>query len=233
MWIQRSPGASTISARASSRSGWAATVWARERTMRRPILGLGRLGMARTEWIVGRRHRPRDLTVGCSAHSSTHPEGGRDWPYEPPPTIPPPGAETVAIPTGSKTMAWEMRGRASPPASPRTASTRAEDSPHAGRCPEVQGVPDHLSARGALRLRPLLRPAGGRLRAHGLEPRGAQAPHPGGPAHAVALRGLPAPGGAGPLGAAHGLDAARARRPARRAAPPRPSEGLTRHRPTH
>src|SRR3954447_24341599 len=98
MWIQRSPGASTISARASSRSGWAATVWARERTMRRPILGLGRLGMARTEWIVGRRHRPRDLTVGCSAHSSTHPEGGRDWPCEPPPTIPPPGAETVAIP---------------------------------------------------------------------------------------------------------------------------------------
>src|SRR4051794_38149317 len=115
-------------------------------------------------------------------------------------------------------MAWEMRGRASPPASPRTASTRAEDSPHAGRCPEVQGVPDHLSARGALRLRPLLRPAGGRLRAHGLEPRRAQAPHPGGPAHAVALRGLPAPGGAGPLGAAPGLDAPGARRPA----PPAP-----------
>ena len=43
-----------------------------------------------------------------------------------------------------------------------------------------------------------------------LDPGGAQAPHPGGPAHAVALRGLPAPGGHRPLGAAHGLDAARA-----------------------
>src|SRR3954452_4881901 len=78
MWIQCSPGASTISPRASSRSGWAATVWARERTMRRPILGLGRLGMERTEWIVGRRHPQGDLTVGCSApsqHASRGAEG--------------------------------------------------------------------------------------------------------------------------------------------------------------
>src|SRR5215211_7627800 len=117
-------------------------------------------------------------------------------------------------------MAWEMRGRAPPPAEPRTASTRAEDSPHAGRCPEVQGVPDHLSARGALRLRSLLRPARGRLRAALLDPRGAQAPHPGGPAHPVALRGLPSARGTRALGPAHGLDAARARRPARGA--PRP-----------
>src|SRR3954471_5288496 len=118
-------------------------------------------------------------------------------------------------------MAWEMRGRASPPAEPRTASTRAEDSPHAGRCPEVQGVPDHLSPRGALRVRALFRAARGGLLAARLEPRGAQAAHPGGPPHAVALRGLPAPGGAGALGAAHGVDAAGARRPARGAPRPR------------
>src|SRR5215207_6099589 len=56
MLIQRSPGASTISARASSRSGGAGADCARERALRRPILGLGRLGIARTERIVGRRH---------------------------------------------------------------------------------------------------------------------------------------------------------------------------------
>src|SRR5215210_7613880 len=118
-------------------------------------------------------------------------------------------------------MAWEMRGRAPPPAEPRTASTRAEDSPHAGRCPEVQGVPDHLSTRGALRLRPLFRAPRGRLRAAYLERRGAQAAHPGGAAHAVALRGLPAAGGHGALRVAHGLDPARARRPPGRAPRPR------------
>ena len=42
-------------------------------------------------------------------HSSTHPEGWRDWPYETPPTISVARRETVAIPSGSKTTAWEMR----------------------------------------------------------------------------------------------------------------------------
>ena len=73
-------------------------------------------------------------------------------------------------------------------------STQAEGSrSHAGRCPEVQGVLDHLSARRALRVRALLRPARGRLRAaRRPTPDELQAPHPGGPAHALALRGLPA-----------------------------------------
>ena len=50
-----------------------------------------------------------------------------------------------------------------PPGNATTASTRAEDSPHAGRCPEVQGMFSDLPARGALRLRSLLRPARGGL----------------------------------------------------------------------
>ena len=49
----------------------------------------------------------------------------------------------------------------------------------------------------------------------------AQAPHPGGAAHALALRRLPPARGPGPLGAADGLDAAREGRPPRRAARPR------------
>ena len=67
---------------------------------------------------------------------------------------------------------------------------------------------DHLSARGALRLRALLRPARGGLRAADVERRRAEAPHPGGAAHALALRGLPPAGGSRALGAADGLDAA-------------------------
>ena len=53
-----------------------------------------------------------------------------------------------------------------------------------------------LPARGALRLRALLRPARGRLRARRRRRADElQAPDPGGPAHALALRGLPAAGG--------------------------------------
>src|SRR5215207_8163669 len=168
MWIQRSPGASTVSARASWGSGGASTP--RERVPRRPILGLGRFGMTRTERIVGRGHRPPDLTIGCGSHSSTHPEGWREWPYETPPTIPSSATETVAIPTGSKTNGLGDAVMGTPPGSASTASTRAEDSPHAGRCPEVQGMFDDLPARGALRLRSLLRPARGFLLGADVEP---------------------------------------------------------------
>src|SRR5215203_2599462 len=159
MWIQRSPGASTISARASWGSG--GEVSARDRAERRPILGLGRFGMARTERILERGHRPSDLTIGCRSHSSTHPEGWREWPDEAPPTTPSSATGTVAIPTGSKTNGLGDAVMCTPPGTASTASTRAEDSPHAGRCPEVQGMFDDLPARGALRLRSLLRPARG------------------------------------------------------------------------
>src|SRR3954470_10768730 len=108
MWIQRSPGASTISARASWGSGGRASP--RDRAERRPILGLGRFGMAGTERILERGHRASDLTIGCGPHSSTHPEGWREWPDETPPTIP-----VSALGNGGNSnrlqddMAWEMR----------------------------------------------------------------------------------------------------------------------------
>src|SRR3954454_21275927 len=115
MLIQRRPGVSMISTRGSSRSAGRAS--RRERAERRPNGLLGRLGMARTEGIVGRRHdgqrfyAPPETPLTCLPYSSAHPEGWRDWPNEAPPTIPPQARrETVAIPTGSKTTAWEMRG---------------------------------------------------------------------------------------------------------------------------
>src|SRR6266545_5932833 len=54
---------------------------------------------------------------------STHPEGWRDWPYETPPTA---LRGTVAIPSGTKTNAWEMRLRASSPWIVLRRRTRAE-----------------------------------------------------------------------------------------------------------
>src|SRR5215211_4017501 len=122
MLIQRSPGASTISTRASSRSGVRASA-PRARDARRPNGLLGRLGMPATERVVGgERHHPvnstrtaefrqrsitfeerRSVRYRCPPHSSSHQEGWRDWPYETPPTIRSrerPG--TVAIPSGSK-----------------------------------------------------------------------------------------------------------------------------------
>src|SRR5215207_4674024 len=122
MLIQRRPGASTISTRGSSRSGMRSA--ARDRAERRPKGDRGRLGMARTERFVGRRrHHGRDSTrppvfpghplLRFPTHSSTHPEGWRDWPCEAPPTISR-KRETVAIPSGSKTTAWEMRSGHSP-----------------------------------------------------------------------------------------------------------------------
>src|SRR4051812_18458815 len=95
MLIQRRPGVSMISTRGSSRSGLRASRAARARAERRPNGLLGRLGMARTEGIVARRHHGRrfyaapETPLTSLAHSSTHPEGWRDWPYEAPPTIPP------------------------------------------------------------------------------------------------------------------------------------------------
>src|SRR5918992_3201165 len=148
-----------ISTRGSSSAGRCSAAAERARAERRPNGERGRLGM--TERVLGRRHR-REI-VCCPPHSSTHPEGWRDWPYETPPTIPR-KRETVAIPSGSKTTAWEMRRRG---VSRSLRRTQAEVQSIAGRCPEVQGVLDHLSARGPLCLRALLRTARGRLREAG------------------------------------------------------------------
>src|SRR3954447_25781786 len=113
MWIQRRPGGSTRSTRGSSaRSGARSAALARER---RPNGLRGRLGMGATERLVGRRHNARDSTpvrFFRYLYRRTHQEGWRDWPDEAPPTLPVARREKVAIPTGSKTMAWEMRRRA-------------------------------------------------------------------------------------------------------------------------
>src|SRR4029077_2424261 len=115
MLIHRSPGNSMISTCGSSWAG--ATSGARTR-VRRPNGERGRLGI--TEGVLADRHRLTDSTRDTvSTHSSTHPEGWRDWPYEAPPTISR-KRETVAIPSGSKTTAGEMWRRALPEPSPRT-----------------------------------------------------------------------------------------------------------------
>ena len=68
-----------------------------------------------------------------SAHIAvTHPEGWRDWPCETPPTIPR-KRETVAIPSGSKTTAWEMRRRGI--ARTFAANTQAEVQIHCRQMP--------------------------------------------------------------------------------------------------
>src|ERR671914_2733482 len=124
-----------ISTRGSSSAGRCSAAAERARAERRPNGERGRLGM--TERVLGRRHR-REI-VCCPPHSSTHPEGWRDWPYETPPTIPR-KRETVAIPSGSKTTAWEMRSGhrlAGPKPPPRLLG--GGFSTYAGRCPEVQG----------------------------------------------------------------------------------------------
>src|SRR4051812_18668064 len=151
MLIQRRPGASTISTcgsstRSAARAAAAAAV---ARAERRPKGERGRLGMARTERIIRRRHRAdhstsaarfrhpgriswlrarRELRYPCLPHSWTHPEGWRDWPYETPPTCPArKRREKVAIPSGSKTTAWEMRCRVSGISEPRRRTRPGEE----------------------------------------------------------------------------------------------------------
>ena len=128
--------------------------------------------MARTERLVGRRRhhvkilRGRPISrVRSRCYDSAHiavriQRGGGTGPLKP------------RQPSRASGKRWQFHQaptiglgdavRASPPRSLRR-TTRAEVFPYAGRCPEVQGVLDHLPARGALRLRALLRPARGRL----------------------------------------------------------------------
>src|SRR3954469_24704699 len=153
MLIQRRPGDSTRSTRGSSaRSGARSAALARER---RPNGLRGRLGMGATERLVGRRHQVKDSTpvrFFRYLYGRTHQEGWRDWPDEAPPTLPVARREKVATPTGSMTTVWEMRRRARPRGLRRTTPGGGRRT-HAGRCPEVQGVLDDLSARRALRVR--------------------------------------------------------------------------------
>ncbi len=94
----------------------------------------------------------------------------------------------------------------------------------------MQGMRGELPARGEVRLRAMLRPAGGPLRLLGARRGGDAPPHPGGAGLDLALRRLP------PVrqGAAHrarrGGDAAGPRRPARGAARPGRGVGQERHR---
>ena len=104
---------------------------------------------------------------------------------------------------------------------------------HGSNESEVPGVRDGVPPRGAVRLRPLLRPARGRLRPHArLRPRQHAPPHPGRPAEHLALRRLPPAGAARRPAHAHGpagrLHAADPRRPPRRA--PRPARGVGQER---
>src|SRR4051794_1795924 len=79
--------------------------------------------------------------------------GGGTGPTKPRQPSGRPRPETVAIPSGSKTTAWEMRWRASHASVAHAAGPGREDQlTDAGRGPEVQGVLHRLSARGALRL---------------------------------------------------------------------------------
>src|SRR6188472_3690592 len=142
MWIQRRPGDSTSSTRGSSaRSGARSAALARER---RPNGLRGRLGMIATERLVGRRHRAKDSTPVRNfryRYGRTHQEGWRDWPDEAPPTLPVARREKVAIPTGSKTMAWEMRRRAtgSPNPPPQPGRRVSQHMPaDALKCKECQ-----------------------------------------------------------------------------------------------
>ena len=120
-----------------------------------------------------------------SAHSWTHPEGWRDWPVEAPATTRPSRRERCQF---LIRCGGASRG-------PR--HDESEDQHMAAQSPAVQGVQDRVPARRAVRLRAVLRPARGRLRARARPRRRRGAPpHPGRPAEHLALRGLPAARGA-------------------------------------
>src|SRR3954449_347356 len=168
MLIQRRPGASTISTRGSSESGVASTT-ARER---RPNGLRGRLGMPETERLVGRRHQawkfigPGQVFATLTDYIAGRIQrGGGTGPMKPRQPGPVTSRDKVAIPSGSKTNGLGDAVQGFPGFSRVSLrrTTGRRNRPDAGRCPEVQGVLNHLSARGALRLRAVLWSARGRL----------------------------------------------------------------------
>src|SRR6201994_4176666 len=112
--------------------------------------------------------------------------GGGIWPYETPATS---RKGTVPNPSGSNYKAWEMWQGGFSDLRPLTP---AEVFSYAARVASLQGMPDGLSAGRSLRVREVLRSAGGRLcGSRQRRPRRATPPDPGGTPLAVALRGLP------------------------------------------
>src|SRR3954447_15124977 len=105
MLIQRRPGASTTSTRGWSARGEVSSLSAVARR-RRPMRGLGRLGIRTQRLVGGREHHDHHSTssrqsppIGALQNGVvlailylgrrfTHPEGGREWPFDPPPTPP-------------------------------------------------------------------------------------------------------------------------------------------------
>src|SRR2546421_8928236 len=96
MWIQRRPSVSTVSTAGVSGSAGRETTSPRARA-NRPKRGLGRLGIGTSRVVVHwiRSGGQCTCVVACvrpvtgytaAPHSSTHPEGWRDWPYEAPAT---------------------------------------------------------------------------------------------------------------------------------------------------
>src|SRR6201992_3337093 len=143
-----------------------------------------RRGRYRIASALHRSRRHADILF--ARHSSTHPEGWRDWPYETPATS---RKGTVPNPSGSNYKAWEMWQGGFHDLRPLTP---AEVFSYAARVASLQGMPDGLSAGRSLRVRAVLRSPRGRLcGSRQRRPRRAAPPDPGGTPLAVALRGLP------------------------------------------
>ena len=170
---------------------------------------------------MGRRVlRLHEGLLGSCAHSWTHPEGWRDWPDETPATTRRASDENGA----NSCEMWPEDFQTTS----ATHRRRFFDGSHRTEVPRLRR---DLRGGGALRVHPLLRARGGRLRPHGARggPRGAPAPHPGRPAEPVALRRPAAGRGPWPRRpAAARPHAARARRPAGRA--PRTGRGVGQER---
>src|SRR5215472_7683360 len=78
----------------------------------------------------------RSARVYCRSHSSTHPEGWREWPYETPATS---RKGTVPIPSGSNYKAWEMWKRRFLGLRPQTpAEVFSHMPPESLRCKECK-----------------------------------------------------------------------------------------------
>src|SRR5271165_2032475 len=123
-------------------------------------------------------------------HSWTHPEGWRDWPYETPATTatsPREGANSREMCGGLRALRHTVT----------TAKTRAKGALNGCESSGVQGVQGAVPAGGPVRVRAVLRAAGGRLRPQQLSARCRRAAptDPGRSAEHLALRRLSAAGG--------------------------------------
>src|SRR3954452_14251626 len=130
--------------------------------------------------------RPFEALLRLDAHSWTHPEGWRDWPFEAPAT------------SRMRERCQFLRDVAEAFQDLRHERIPAEVFSHGSHQADVQGVRGGLRARGPVRLRALLRTARGRLRARHPGRRARAQAHPGWAAEHLGLYPLPAPPGAPP-----------------------------------